>query len=309
MDFVNDLPMSGQYNCVLVVVDYFTKYAHFIPLHHPFTAAIVAKAFMKEVYRLHGMPGVIVSDRDRIFTSNLWRELFKLSGVELHMSSSYHPQSDGQTERLNQTMETFLRCFANACPSKWCQWLHLAEFWYKNCHHSAIGRSPFQALYAYEPKHFGIYPEEVVSVPELSVWFQDRQVMHALIKQHLSRAQLRMKKQLDKHRSERQFEIGDKVFVKLQPYVQSSLAPRSNQQLAFKFFGSYKVLSRLGSVAYKLALPPSSSIHLVFHVSQLKKCNTEVCQVSPSLPSDVDLPRVPERVLQSKLVARGDRFV
>jgi hypothetical protein len=133
--------------------------------------------------------------------------------------------------------------------------------------------------------------------------------MHDLIKQHLSRAQVRMKQQADKHRSERQFEVGDKVFVKLQPYVQSSLAPRSNQKLAFKFFGPYTILARVGSVAYKLALPPSSSIHPVFHVSQLKKCNTEVCQVSPSLPSDVDLPRVPERVLQSKLVSRGDRSV
>jgi hypothetical protein len=309
MDFVEGLPMSGQYNCVLVVVDYFTKYAHFIPLHHPFTAAVVARTFMKEVYRLHGLPGVIVTDRDRIFTSNLWRELFKLSGVELHMSSSYHPQSDGQTERLNQTMETYLRCFANACSSKWCQWLHLAEYWYNNCHHSAIGRSPFQALYAYEPKHFGISPEDTVSVPELSTWVQDRQVMHDLIKQHLSRAQVRMKQQADKHRSERQFAVGDKVFVKLQPYVQSSLAPRANQKLAFKFFGPYTILARVGSVAYKLALPPSSSIHPVFHVSQLKKCNTEVCQDSSPLPSDVDLPRVPERVLQSKLVSRGDRSV
>jgi hypothetical protein len=133
--------------------------------------------------------------------------------------------------------------------------------------------------------------------------------MHDLIKQHLSRAQVRMKQQADKHRSERQFAVGDKVFVKLQPYVQSSLAPRANQKLAFKFFGPYTILARVGSVAYKLALPPSSSIHPVFHVSQLKKCNTEVCQDSSPLPSDVDLPRVPERVLQSKLVSRGDRSV
>lgn len=110
------LPSSGAANCVLVVVDYFTKYAHFLALYHPFSAAKVAKVFLDHVYRLHGMPYAIVSDRDRIFTSLFWRELFSLADVQLQMSSSYLPQSDGQTERLNQTMETFLRCFVHACP-------------------------------------------------------------------------------------------------------------------------------------------------------------------------------------------------
>jgi hypothetical protein len=107
MDFVEGLPQSGQANCILVVVDFFTKYRHFIALHHPFTAPVVAKLFMNQVYRLHGMPSAIVSDRDRIFTSKFWSELFRLADVKLQLSSSYHPQSDGQTERLNQTMENF----------------------------------------------------------------------------------------------------------------------------------------------------------------------------------------------------------
>jgi transposase InsO family protein len=92
-------------------VDLFSKYGHFIGLKHPFLALSVAKQFM--------LLSLIVSDRDQIFTSQLWRALFNLAGVELHMSSAYHPQSDGQTERVNQCMETFLRCFANAAPSKW----------------------------------------------------------------------------------------------------------------------------------------------------------------------------------------------
>jgi transposase InsO family protein len=156
MDFVEGLPSSGHANCILVVVDSFTKYAHFIPLHHPYTTASVAKLFLNNVYKYHGMPSSIVSDRDRVFNSKLWRELFSLAGVQLQMSSSYHPQYDGQTERVNQTMETFLRCFVNTCPSKWLNWLHLAEFWYNSCDHSAIGRSPFEALYGYTPRHFGI---------------------------------------------------------------------------------------------------------------------------------------------------------
>jgi len=116
LDFVEGLPRSGFANCILVVVDKFSKFAHFIPMKHPFTALTVAKVYMDNVYKLHGMPSSLISDRDRIFTSTLWRELFNLAGVQLRMSSAYHPQTDGQTERVNQCMETYLRCFVHACP-------------------------------------------------------------------------------------------------------------------------------------------------------------------------------------------------
>lgn len=108
------------------MVDLFSKYSHFIGLKHPFTALLVAKQFMLHVYKLHGLPAAMVSDRDKIFTSLLWKELFHLAGVELRMSSAYHPQSDGQTERANQCMETLLHCFPNAAPTKWFDYLHLA---------------------------------------------------------------------------------------------------------------------------------------------------------------------------------------
>jgi hypothetical protein len=128
-------------------------------------------------------------------------------------------------------METFLRCFVNACPAKWFSWIALAEFWYNATPHSAIGCSPFEALYGHPPRHFGVSVWDAVEVPELSSWLQDRKVMADVIRQHLARAKERMKKQADKHRSERHFQVGDLVLVKIQPYVQSTLAPRANQKL------------------------------------------------------------------------------
>jgi hypothetical protein len=103
--------MSANPNCILVIVDKFTKFAHFLALKHSFTTIVVAKVFLDNVYTLHGMPDSIVSDCGKIFTSHLWKELFSLARELLWMISAYHPQFDGQTERVSQCLETFLRSF------------------------------------------------------------------------------------------------------------------------------------------------------------------------------------------------------
>lgn len=155
LDFIEGLPKSAAFSCILVVVDKFSKYSHFVPLSHPCTALDVAEAYMQHIHRLHGLPQSLVSDRDRIFTSTLWTILFKLAGTQLRMSSSYHPQTDGQTERVNQCLETYLRCFVHACPSQWSRWLALAEYWYNTSFHSALGTTPFEVLYGHKPHYFG----------------------------------------------------------------------------------------------------------------------------------------------------------
>jgi hypothetical protein len=228
LDFIEGLPKSAGSTVILVVVDKLTRYAHFIPLAHPFTALQVAQAYMNNVFRLHGLPKAIISDRDKIFTSTLWQELFRLSDTSLRMSSAYHPQTDGTTERINQWLEGYLRCSVHSCPQKWALWLPLAEYWYNTAYHTALGKSPFEVLYGHSPRHLGISATDCAS-PDLEVWLKERATMTELLKQQLLRSQQRMKAQADKHRSERHFQVGDRVYLKLQPYIQSTVATRNNQ--------------------------------------------------------------------------------
>lgn len=225
------------------------------------------------------------------------------------MSSAYHPQSDGQTERVNQCLETYLRCFVHSCPRQWLRWISLAAFWYNTSHHSSLGRSPFEVLYGHPPCHFGLTPSSAIEVLELDSWLSERETMLAAVRQHLLRAHQRMKYQADKRRSDHSFNVGDHVFLKLQPYVQTSLAPRAHNKLSFKYFGPFEIIEKIGTVAYKLLLPAESSVHPVFHVSLLKPALSLNTQVSSSLPDVANALQVPEQVLQRRLHPCGDGSV
>lgn len=309
MDFINGLPKSAGYDCIMVVVDKFSRYAHFVPLKHPFTAFSVAMAYVKDIYRLHGLPEAIVSDRDPVFTSTLWQELFRLTQTELRMSSARHPETDGQTERVNQCLEGYLRCFVSSCQKQWLQWIPLAEFWYNTTLHSALGKTPFEALYGHPPRHFGVDIVESCVVPDLQQWLRDRETVTHLLHQHLSHQQQRMKAQADKKRTERHFAERDWVYLKLMPYVQKSVADQGKRKVAFRYYGPFQVLQKVGKVAYKLALPPLSQIHPVIHVSQLKKAigaNTPVSLELPQLGEDM---AKPDMVLGTRLqpTAKGSK--
>ena len=138
MDFIEGLPKSKEEDSLLVVVDWFTKFAHYIGLTHPYIAQEVARIFLDQVVKLHGTPQSIVLDCDKIFTSLLWQELMKALGTNMNMSIAYRPQSDGQTERINQSLETYLRCLCFLQPKGWHRRLSLAQWSYNSNDHISL---------------------------------------------------------------------------------------------------------------------------------------------------------------------------
>lgn len=134
-----------------MVVDRLSKYAHFIPISHPYTAASVAQCFFDNIFKLHGMPRSIVRDRDLTFTSLFWKELFRLNGTSFNFSSAYHAQTDGQTEVVNRTLEMYSCCFTSSEPKQWSKWLTWTEFCYNTSVHSTTEKTPFEVVYGRQP--------------------------------------------------------------------------------------------------------------------------------------------------------------
>ncbi|KAL0534055.1 hypothetical protein IC582_028332 [Cucumis melo] len=289
MDFITGLPRTLRgFTVIWVVVDRLTKSAHFVPGKSTYTASKWAQLYMSEIVRLHGVPVSIVSDRDARFTSKFWKGLQTAMGTRLDFSTAFHPQTDGQTERLNQVLEDMLRACALEFPGSWDSHLHLMEFAYNNSYQATIGMAPFEALYGKccrSPVCWGEIGEQRLMGPEL---VQSTNEAIQKIRSRMHTAQSRQKSYADMRRKDLEFEIGDKVFLKVAP-MKGVLRFERRGKLSPRFLGPFEILERIGPVAYRLALPPSlSTVHDVFHVSMLRKYVPDPSHVVDYEPLEID---------------------
>jgi len=206
-----------------VVYDRLSKSAHFIALSTSFTTSQLANRFPVELCRLHGIPKSIISDRDPLFLSNFLEELFHLQGTKLKFSTTYHPQTEGQTEVINRCLEIYLHCFTNDNLRCWYKYLHPAKFWYNSSYHSAIKTTPFQALYERPPPSILDYVSDTASEPNLDTTLQKRTQILRQLKTNLALSQQRMAKTANTGRRHHVFTISNWVLLRRQAYRQTSL--------------------------------------------------------------------------------------
>ncbi|KAL0561192.1 hypothetical protein IC582_001613 [Cucumis melo] len=232
-----------------------TKSAHFVPGKSTYTASKWAQLYMSEIVRLHGVPVSIVSDRDARFTSKFWKGLQTSMGTRLDFSTTFHQQTNGQTERLNQVLKDMLRACALEFPGSWDSHLHLMEFAYNNSYQATIGMAPFEALYykcCRSPVCWGEVGEQRLMGVEL---VQSTNEAMQKIRSRMQIAQSRQKSYADVRRRDLEFDVGDKVFLKVAP-MKGVLRFERRGKLSPRFVGPFEILERIGSVAYRLALPP-----------------------------------------------------
>ncbi|WVZ74755.1 hypothetical protein U9M48_022898 [Paspalum notatum var. saurae] len=291
MDFVVGLPRTQKgYDSIWVIIDRFTKSAHFLPVKTVYRANTYAELYIAKIVSLHGVPRTITSDRGSVFVSRFWEQLQNALGTKLIHSSAYHPQTSGQVERVNQIVEDMLR----------------AEFAYNNGYQKSLEMAPFEAVWeevqnTYELVEHG---ERVTFGPDL-VTQAEEQVR--FIRENLKRAQSRQKSYSDRRRRPLVFKEGDHVYLRVSPMkgvhrfgVKGKLAPR--------YVGPFKISEKCGPVAYRLELPPRlAAVHDIFHVSQLKKClrvpeeeiDTSQVQIEPDLTYEARPVKVLDRKQRS----------
>ena len=238
--------------------------------------------YIKEIVRLHGIPVSIISDRDPRFTSRFWGKLQEALGTRLNFSTTFHPQMDGQSERVIQILEDMLRSCVIDLEGSWDRHITLVEFVYNNSFQSSIGMAPYEALYGRKcrtPLCWTELSEKKVIGPDL---IQETEEKVTMIRKILKVATDRQKSYADMKRKDIRYEIGEKVFLKVSPWKKVMRFGKKGK-LSPIFIGPYEVIEKVGPMAYRLALPSDlEKIHNVFHVSMLRRYRSDPSHVVSS---------------------------
>ena len=282
MDFITGLPRTRrQHDSIWVIVDRVTKSSRFLAVKTTDSAEDYAKLYINEIVRLHGVPLSIISDRGPQFTSHFWKSFQKGLGTQVNLSTTFHPQTDGQAERTIQTLEDMLRACVIDFKGSWDDHLPLIEFAYNNSYHSSIQMAPYEALYGRRcrsPVGWFEVGEAALIGPDSVL---DAMEKVQLIRDRLKTAQSRQKSYADVRRRELEFQVDDWVFLKVSP-MKGVMRFGKKGKLSPRYVGPYRILKRIGKVAYELELPADlAAVHPVFHISLLKKCVGDPASIVP----------------------------
>nr|GEW95996.1 putative reverse transcriptase domain-containing protein [Tanacetum cinerariifolium] len=277
MDSINKSPRTRSgHDSIWVIVDRLTKSVHFLAIREDYKTEKLARLYINEIIARHGVPVSIISDRDSYFTSRFWNSLQKALGTRLDLSTAYHPETDGQSERTIQTLEDMLRACAMEFGENWDTHLPLVEFSYNNSYHSSIKCAPFETLYGRKyqtPIAWTEVREGKLLGPEIVQETTDKIVQ---IKERLKVVRDRQKSYAEKRRKPLEFSVGDKVLLKVSPR-KGVVRFGKRSKLSPKYIRPFDIIKRIGPVAYRLRLPQELvGVHDTFHVSNLKKCLADV---------------------------------
>ena len=272
MDFITKLPKSKDptttevYDAIMVIVDRLTKYAIMLPFKEKYNAEQLAFLLLDRLVRDHGIPKSITSDRDKLFTSNYWKTLLGMIGTKLRMSTAYHPQTDGQTERANQTLETYLRHYINKKQNNWVQLLPMAQLAYNDKLSQTTGLTPFFANYGKNPNSF-LQPREGPNAEKALVKAKELKQVHNQLTETIKETNEKVRQQANKSRKDGpQLKKGDKVYL----LTRNLKTKRPSKKLDHVKVGPFLIIEERGPVNYKLDLPKDSKRHPVFHISLLE---------------------------------------
>ena len=299
MDFVTGLPLSEGHNAIMTTVDRLTKERHYIPCfagEDGTSAEATVDMLIKDVFRLHGLPASIISDRGPQFIATIWKSFCKRLGIQAKLSTAYHPQTDGQSERSNQDLERHLRTYCSYMQDDWVKWLPITEFADNDATSSSTGVTPFFANKGFNPR-MSFSPDttdydstrkrlDAARAEDISERMQN---VLAFIRQNTAIAQVSMANQTNRHRKDVTFEVGDQVFLSNKNYK----TDRPCQKLDSKKWGPFPVTELIGS-SYRLRLPSTMRIHNVFHA-----CHLTLAPTNP-LPGQINPPPGPVNLNQDE---------
>ncbi|CCO34493.1 Retrotransposable element Tf2 155 kDa protein type 3 [Rhizoctonia solani AG-1 IB] len=294
---ITDLPKDGGSDCVLMIVDSFTKYGVMIECSKKTKAPDLVELFLQHVWSSYGMPEKTISDRGTVFNNKFLRALYQRLGIDPHFSLAYHPQSNGQTERLNPTLEHFLRAYASVNQNDWVKWLPMAQFAYNNAVHSATGKSPFKALYGWEPT---LTPSNIpVNVPEAEDLANTMEKQWQEIASALRQSKDRMT-QGKPTEIPLSFEVGEDAWLDARNVNLKTKSPKLTDQR----LGPFKVTEKISETAYRLELPATMRVHDVFYVGLLSKVRKDKTQKWENQPPPVTIDGEEEYIVEGIMDSR-----